>query len=245
MPIGPQMTLVGIYTYEEGTDGVAVATGNGVVYVSGGVTYSATYAQQGNLGLQLTSGTSAVVDYAYTLPQTGSVYLKRGPETPTNRVNFIVFVDSGAIPVGAIGIKKTGEWMLQDSAGNLLQTSTHVTAPGDAFRVDWQVSYSSSTLSWTARFFADPNSATYTEMLTASATGNQPIHTRFTTFNGQTLGVDTLRLWDDTSTWPDPYVVAAPGYAITVWNGTQEVAVSSVTVWDGTQELPASIDGIQ
>lgn len=208
------MSLVGTYTYEEGTDGAPVTTGNDRVFVSGDVTYSAAYAQQGALGILLGSASTPVVDYSIAFPHTGSVYLKRGPETPTSRVNYIVFVDSNGVTAGGIGIKKTGEWILTDSGGNILQTSTYLTAPGDVFRVDWQVNYSGGSLSWTAHFFTSPSSSTPAEALTTSAASTQPGRVRLITFSSSSLGADTLRLWDDLSVWPSPYVAGTPSATI-------------------------------
>lgn len=237
------MALVATRTYEEGSNGQPLASGNGidqVANVNGGTsTYSTTAAIHGNLGVAINNTGNSQLYYPVAYPYTGSVYIRRGLETPTNRIEIISFATSTSW--GGIGIKKTGEWFIEDSSQTFQAASVIQTAPGDKFRCDWQLNYSSTTIQVTAKFFRGANSegsvadATLTANL-SSATA--PDHVRFQSSSGASLSLDTFRLWNDTAAWPAPY---APAPSVTVWNGTQEVAVASVTVWNGTQEVAASL----
>lgn len=253
MPVvGPPMPITDVYTYEEGTDGAVVATGNDIDAVDGSPVYAASAAASGNLGVNVGGSVYSAIYYPAFFPQTGSLYIKRGPETPTGRIAIINFYQgtTAGVSCGGIGILKTGQWALMDGSASatILTQSTYTTSPGEAFRADWQTTYDGTNLNMEARFFTGANiqGTTADETLTASvAAASTPDHVKIGSYAATTIGIDTLRLWNDTSAWPDPYVAAAPSYVITVWDGTQEVAVSSVTVWDGTQELAASIDSIQ
>lgn len=237
------MSLVGTYTYENGTDGQNVVVGsNGVTDTTGPAVYSTAAAVHGNLGISLGTLWAYVAYQSIALPMTGSVYMRRGPETPTSRISFITFKDGadGTTNAFEIGIKKTGELILQDGPGNILATTTLATAPGDTTRCDWQATTDGTNVQLSARFYTGSNlegttpDASLTATIASTAT---TVITELVTYSTTTLMFDTLRLWNDVSAWPGPYTPSAP--SVTVWNGTSEVN-GTLTVWNGTSEVPLS-----
>lgn len=236
------MALVGTYTYEAGVDGQPVTAGvGGVVAVMGDAIFSTAAAVHGGLGIKLGATWSYVSYAAHALPTTVSVYMRRGPEIPTSRiacVNLENPLDQSTIC--SVSLKKTGEMLLTDASNMVLATTSLVTAPGDALRIDWQATTNGSTIHLEARFFTGANieGTTADEILVANVTSAETnAFVQLVTYSTTTLMFDTLRVWDDVSAWPGPYVPTAP--TITVWNGTSEVS-GTLTVWSGASEVPLS-----
>lgn len=230
------MSLVATYTYEEGTDGAAIASGsNGVVAVGGSPVYAAAAAIHGSMGSSLVGSGSAVLYNVGNANGQESVYCKLhvAGSAPTS-----LNLKNGSTFCGRVRFNQAnGRFDISDGSGTLQTTSSSSYTVDQTVRLDIRHTYSGTTLTVTVAIFLGANSegttpdetmgpVSFTSSLTPTRFGGQSV-------SGSTLYVDTVRIYDDATTWPSPYNAASPA------TGSATLTLSAT----GTAGVPGATGG--
>ncbi len=212
-----QLVAAAIYGYEEGVAGAAVLAGVfGVTATTGLPTYTEAAAKHGALGVEVTaSGGSGTL--AYGLPSStsgaGSVYartLTRG-SAPTR----IVALRSAGSVRAAITLQTSGFLELSTGAGKRLASGQRRASLNIWTRIDWQTVWDGVNLTLTARYYPDDaESVADFEEITATfgattAPDSVAVGSNLSSWRVQQ---DTLRLYDNSEAWPEPFAPEVLGY---------------------------------
>jgi len=185
------------YNFESGTDNTNVATGGGIVAVSGSPPkYQTEAAFGGSMGIESIGVQWAEWNAPTTTDWSGSVYVRPKVNAGTGSTRFVVFRTSTPTSGGGIRFHSDGSIQIVDSAGLVVGASASTTwAVNDEFRLDWQHNDTGTDTDLTLRIFknANINGATPDEELTRTIL---LLSTAVVRIGGATTGTWDLH-WDD------------------------------------------------
>lgn len=214
------MTLTATRTFEEGSNGAAVASAvNGVIATSGTVVYDSSAAMHGSMGINV--GSSSAI--GYDAPGSGqvSVYWKSFTQ-PATSTSVLVSLRATSSNQFRIRLNSsTNKFELTNAANAVLATSTLTYDPAVAGRADLRWEYNSGNLTVTCRLYigANANGNTPDETM-GPVVGAVTVPNRVyigTTSASWGLKVDTIRHYDDITTWPTGYSVPSSPAATLVY----------------------------
>jgi len=181
------------------------------------------------------------VDTGVSGDQYGSIYLKYN--TPHSSAgNFLIFlswVNSSNTIIASLRAGSARELNIRVGASTVVRTGSSGDIPNNAeFRFDWRVN--GTTIEW-KMFYSPEAAAGSTPDLSGTITGISGTVSRLTL--GPTSSTALTKDWNydtirsrDTTGWWDPFNPAT-GPAFTVWNGSTEVAITSMKYWNGSAEV--------
>lgn len=203
------MSLVNTYTFEEGTDGSAITTASsGAVAISGSPTYDDLAAIHGSLGANLT-GASAVVYTNTGGSGQSSLYCKLHTAGSSPTVAYAV--KTGSTFYAKVRFNNSNGLIDVTNGSNVVQgTSAASYVIDQVVRIDVQRVYSSPNMTITVALFYGSNSegTTPDETLgpyTISVAGTPARDSVGPPVTGAVMYADTLRQYNDTTTWPAPF----------------------------------------
>lgn len=212
------MTLTNTYTFESGSDGTAFSVGTEDTVATSGAKYNAAAAVHGSMGVSDAVGSTGSAGWSVGSQGQVSLYW---PGYTIGTGNGIMFTlrEGGNIKLRLRGNTTSGKYEITDSANAVLATSTTSLSATTPARTDWRWEWNGTTgvVTLTIRLFIGANieGSVPDEVLgpvTTTLSPSLPL-SRFylgTTSSSWQIMMDTLRIYDDVTTWPESFVVSAP-----------------------------------
>lgn len=231
--------------FDSGTVGGTVSSGvNGIdsildgtqTYVTG---YHGTAAVRAGAAAN-TADSRFRTDLGMTGNHSGSAYMRCNTAhgSGSASVNFFHIADSSNGFLAQFRCGPSNALAIRVGASNVYSGANNTVPIASWCRLDWQLS--GTTLNW--RWFSTNPDSSGTADLSGTVTASALTAAKIIMGAQSTSSVpkdwsfDTVRA-DSAGGWLGPYVPPVTGPTYTVWNGSAEVAVSSVKVWNGSAEV--------
>lgn len=234
------MSLVTTVTFDSGTDGVDIASGDEGSLSQGGITrYEADAAVHGAMGIRLVTGQADSISWGAAGSGQASVYWK-GYSVGTGSSVMWTLRNGSTMLCRFRTNATTGKYEITDDANALIATSAASINGLQSGRADVRWVASGGNLTVTVRLYLDTNieGDTPDETMSPAAFGVASAVNRF--YLGSTAAtwqydIDTIRLYDDVVTWPDAYAASIPPPTVVyvmVGNTTNTTATVRAKVQD-------------
>lgn len=237
------MSLTATITFEGGTDGTALVVGDEGSAAVSNMAYETDAAVHGAMGVRVVAGVTGAL--GWTVPSSGqaSVYWPGYTVAATNSVLYTLR-DGSSFRARLRANVTTGVYELTDVSNVLLASSTVGLNGLLPARADWRWQFNSGTSELTVeiRLFIGANvEGTVADDVIGPVTYSvTTAPNRFyigTTTASWTIYTDTVRLYDDVVTWPEPFVASIPDPTVVytmVGNTTNTTARIRAKVQDST-----------
>lgn len=245
----------------EGTPGQPVLVGQNSIYeINIGEAYYTADHKFGSSSVVVGNPTDTAnnrfrVDIDVSGDHYGSIYLKNATAqgSGTSHVAFLMVVASNGGWVAEFRASPSNAMSIRSNSVDIRSGSLNEIPIDQWFRLEWRVAGTGGatpTFYW--RLFQNADATTPDISGSYTITGiTAPVETLMLGGYSNNLTIpkhwtfDQLRVSDTATDWLGPYSdPVSPTSGVTVWDGAQEVAVSSITVWNGTTEVPASFSTV-
>lgn len=240
------MSLVATHTFEEGTDGATLTNGTDGIVTTTNAKYESSAAVHGSMGVEAVN-VAATIGYSCANSGQASIYWP-GYAIGTGSTILWSLRSTAVIRVRMRVNPTTGKYEMTDNANAVVATSAasiNALVPGRA-DIRWVYNSGAGTVTVTCRLYLDSNieGDTPDETLTGTNMAIPAALDRFyfgtTVANGWTTRCDTIRLYDDVVTWPEPFDAAPPptgNYIYSMAGGVRDTTAEVVTKTELTTSL--------
>ena len=210
------MSLTATITFDGGTDGAALSVGSEGCSAESNMVYEADAAVHGAMGVRVAAGVTGALGWDVPSSGQASIYWPGYTSSATNSV-LLSLRDGSSFRARLRANMTNGKYEITDVSNVVKATSTVGLNDLLPTRTDWRWSWNSGTSEITVevRLFIGTN----VEGTVADDTLGPVTYTvttapnRFyigTTTADWTIYNDTVRLYDDVTTWPAPYAASIP-----------------------------------